>query len=109
MSVEIDTTEESGATIVSLTGELDLPGADRVSRELARLEKENPPVLILDLGDLGFLDSSGLHLIVSANARAKQDGRRLAVVRGPEAVDRMFRVTMVEDSLEMLEEPSELR
>lgn len=109
MSVEIDITEEGGATIVALVGELDLPGADKVGRKLGRLENGKPAALILDLRGLSFMDSSGLHMVLTADARAKEEGRKFAVVRGPEAVDRVFRLTKAEGTLQMLEEPSELR
>ena len=43
--------------------------------------------------ELAFMDSSGVHAIVNASARARQRGRRLVVLRGPPDVDRVFSLT----------------
>jgi anti-sigma B factor antagonist len=88
-----------------LAGELDISSAARVEREISLLEDQAPRVLILDLRGLGFMDSTGLRIVVSANARAEQAGRRLVVVRGPEAVQRIFRITRLEERLEMVADP----
>ena len=60
---------------------------------------------MLDLRDLTFMDSTGLRVMVSADARARDDSRRLAVVQGPESVHRVFRITGLDDHLEMVESP----
>ena len=62
--------------------------------------------MVLDLRGLAFIDSTGLRLIVSADARAREQGRRLAVVRGPEAVQRIFRVTRLDERLDMVDDPA---
>ena len=48
---------------------------------------------MLDLRELAFMDSSGVHTIVNASARARQLGRRLVLLRGPPDVDRVFKLT----------------
>jgi anti-anti-sigma factor len=49
------------------------------------------------------MDSTGLRIVVSADARARENGRRLVVVRGPEAVQRIFRMTRLDERLEMVD------
>lgn len=104
--LDVDTHEEDGAIRLVLSGELDISSASRVEEELDRVEAERPPVLALDLRGLAFMDSTGLRLIVSADARAREQGRRLAVVRGPEAVQRIFRVTRLDERLDMVDDPA---
>jgi anti-anti-sigma factor len=88
-----------------LAGEFDLSNATQVEDALKELENERPPLLVLDLRDLTFMDSTGLRVMVSADARARDDSRRLAVVQGPESVHRVFRITGLDDPLEMVETP----
>ena len=104
--LELETHDEDGAVRLALTGELDISSAPRVEEELERLESAGPALLVLDLRGLAFMDSTGLRLIVSADARAREQGRRLAVVRGPEAVQRIFRVTRLEERLDMVDDPA---
>lgn len=90
---------------LALAGEFDLSNASHVEDALKEIERERPPVLVLDLRELTFMDSTGLRVMVSADARARDDSRRLAVVQGPEPVHRVFRITGLDDHLEMVETP----
>ena len=90
---------------LALAGEFDLSNAAQVEDALKEIEHEHPPLLVLDLRELTFMDSTGLRVMVSADARAREDSRRLAVVQGPESVHRVFRITGLDDHLEMVETP----
>jgi anti-sigma B factor antagonist len=103
------TTQDSGARVtISLKGELDLSSVGKVQEELRRVEAEEPALLVLDLANLTFLDSTGLRAVVTADERARERGRRLVVVRGPDAVQRVFTITRLEERLEMVDDASSL-
>jgi anti-anti-sigma factor len=91
---------------VMLRGELDLSTVGKVQDELSRIEASSPPVLVLDLSKLTFLDSTGLRCLVTADERARGDGRRVVLVRGPEPVQRVFSITRLEERLEMVQDAS---
>jgi anti-anti-sigma factor len=93
---------------LALEGELDISSASRVEREIALLEDTSPRVLVLDLRRLDFMDSTGLRIVVGAIARAEAAGRRFVVVRGPEPVHRIFRITRLEERLDMVDDAGEL-
>ncbi|HEY4281196.1 MAG TPA: STAS domain-containing protein [Conexibacter sp.] len=104
------TTETDGPTVrLALEGELDIASAGQVERELERIERDPPETLVLDLRGLAFMDSTGLRIVVSADARAREQSRRLAVVRGPEAVQRIFRMTRLDERLDMVDDPTALQ
>ena len=90
---------------LALAGEFDLSNAAQVEDALKEIEQERPSLLVLDLRELTFMDSTGLRVMVSADARARDDARRLAVVQGPESVHRVFRITGLDDHLEMVPSP----
>jgi anti-sigma B factor antagonist len=104
--LEIESEERDGLVHVGLRGELDLSTVDKVDDELRRVEASKPPIVVLDLSRLTFLDSTGLRCVITAAERAKQDERRLVIVRGPHAVDRVFSITRLEDRLEMVDDAS---
>jgi anti-sigma B factor antagonist len=79
-----------------------------VEQELRRVEGQRP-LLVVDLHKLRFIDSTGLKLLLSANARAQRDGRRLRVVEGQNAVRRIFHFTGVEKLLDVVPEPAPAR
>jgi anti-anti-sigma factor len=99
------TSEQLGDTVhVRLSGELDISSATKVEDELARVEPSRPDLIVLDLRALAFMDSTGLRLLIAADTRARQQGRRLTIVKGPDAVQRVFRITRLEERLEIVDE-----
>lgn len=106
--LEVSSHQHDGLSHVVVAGELDLSTAERVETELARVEGEGPATIVLDLKQVTFLDSSGLRTIVAADHRAKSANRRFAVVRGPQAIQRIFEITHLDDQLELVDELAEL-
>ena len=84
---------------ICVEGELDLGNAERLERELARVEATDVLSIILDLSGLTFIDSTGVRLLLSAHARSRADSDRLALLRGPAAVQRVFELTGILDRL----------
>ena len=84
--LEVDTEKRDGLVHVMLRGELDLSSVNKVQDELRRVEADAPSVVLLDLSKLTFLDSTGLRCLVTADQRARDAGRRLVLVRGPDPV-----------------------
>jgi anti-sigma B factor antagonist len=96
------TADRDGTSVLSLTGELVFETARKVEKELRVIEERRPATLALDLSGLSMIDSTGLALVVSADSRARGEGRRLVVVEGPDPVQRVFRMTRLDDRLEMV-------
>ena len=88
---------------LALIGELDLSTVDQVEEELRKVEDGGAETVVLDLTSLSFLDSTGLRTIVTADQRARKSGRRLAIVRGPDTVHRVFTITRLDERLDMVE------
>jgi len=105
--LEFETREEPDRAHVALSGGLDLSTAEKVERELQRIEETGTKLVVLDLSALTFLDSTGLRLIVGADQRARQSDRRLTVVRGPATVQRVFTITKLDERLEMVDSASQ--
>jgi anti-anti-sigma factor len=106
--LDLNTEAQGDGVRIVLSGELDISTAPRVEEELTRVEEGRPAVILLDLRELEFMDSTGLRVIVSADGRAREAGRSLRLVRGPEAVQRIFRVTRLDERLEIGDDPDAL-
>lgn len=106
--LEVTTEERDGLVHVGLVGELDLSSVAKVQEELRRVEQSDSVTLVLDLSKLTFLDSTGLRCIITADERAREAGRRMVVVRGPDAVQRVFSITRLEERLEMIDDAATL-
>ena len=93
---------------IALRGELDLEHAYSFDEELKRVEALDVRCICLDLRELTFLDSCGLARLVAARRRAMKAGRRLVLVRGPAAVQRVFQLTAVDEAFEIVNAPEAL-
>ena len=102
--LEVSTEDRNGLVHVALVGELDLSSVAKVQEELRRVEAAAPATLVVDLSKLTFLDSTGLRCIVTADERARAEGRRIVIVRGPDPVQRVFSITRLDDRLDMVDD-----
>jgi anti-anti-sigma factor len=102
--LEVRTEDRNGLVHVALVGELDLSTVAKVQEELRRVEAGAPATLVMDLSKLTFLDSTGLRCIITADERARGEGRRVVIVRGPDPVQRVFAITRLEERLEMVDD-----
>jgi anti-anti-sigma factor len=80
--------------VLSLDGELELATAPRIERELRRIEETDAGVILVDLEDVTFIDSTGIRLLITAAARCRRDGR-LVIDRPSAAVLRVLRLAGV--------------
>ena len=101
----LTTSHEPEAVRGAPNGEHDKSSALQLEQELRRIEADDlPRTLVLDLRRLKFLDSTGLRLIWSAHSRARRAGRLLKVVPGTDAVRRIFRLTGMNERLDIVDE-----
>ncbi|GAA3597841.1 STAS domain-containing protein [Nonomuraea rosea] len=88
----------SVGVLIAVTGELDATNTGQFESYLDSARLPGEPVL-LDLGGLTFMDSSGLHVLLRLNAAAGEEGGavHLAAIRDVPA--RMLEITGVWDAL----------
>lgn len=67
MSLEVRTLQsETGVTVLSPTGRLDVAGAPALRDAIAEIPKEGPPRVVIDLEGVSFVDSTGLGSVIAA-------------------------------------------
>jgi anti-sigma B factor antagonist len=92
-----------GSTQLTMVGELDLATLHILEQELDQIAASEKR-LVLDLRRLEFVDSSGLHALLRADRRFNDAGGQLTIVRGPRAVERLFRLTGLDTRLRIVDE-----
>jgi anti-sigma B factor antagonist len=85
--------------IVALEGELDLDGAPILLTEVRQQLMSGAEVIEIDAAALSFIDSAGLHAILSARAAAQAAGRRFRVGAASTHVVRIVELTGLSDTL----------
>ncbi|NLD82851.1 MAG: anti-sigma factor antagonist [Clostridiales bacterium] len=86
-----------------VAGELDQCSAQGIRRELDRLI-EDPSVrkLILDLGDMSFMDSSGIGVILGRYRALRLRGGTVAVKNMNPQVEKIFRLSGMNQLIQVL-------
>ena len=103
-------TNESGSRVeIAVHGELDLATAPQLDAEFERVGGlDGVELVIADLRNLAFLDSTGLEAIIKFEARLSETGGEFVVVRGPRVVERLFEVMQLDQQLRIIDDPAEL-
>jgi anti-sigma B factor antagonist len=96
--------------LVALRGELDLVTVPKVAEVIHGLEPRADGVrhIVLDLRGLTFMDLDGLRELIKQNDYAHTNRHNLAVVRGTTAVNRLLKLTEVEELLVLVDDPDDL-
>jgi anti-anti-sigma factor len=84
---------------LALEGELDLASAGQVEDHLASLDQQSLKRIVIDLDGLAFIDSTGLRILIQADARTRERGCELSLRPGDESIQRVFELTGALDVL----------
>jgi len=94
--------------VLCLTGELDLASAPILESEIERSDLAAAAIVVLDLRELKFIDSTGLRVLLAAHERSAERGQEFAVTPGSEQVQRLLSITRVSEHLRIMTSPDEL-
>src|SRR5829696_6355716 len=96
-----ETLEDGEELHVALSGELDISNVEKFEQELMELEQPRPPLIVLDLRAVRFIDSTGLSLLLNADARARRQSRHVTIISGSGAAKRIMRTFTLDQILDV--------
>ena len=104
--VKINVIAQESATIVEVAGEVDLYSSPEVRTTLIQLTEDKTPVIIIDLREVSYMDSSGVATLVEGlQAMGTYNGKFILVNLRDEVklvfeLSRLDKVFEIYDSLE---------
>lgn len=98
--LSVRTESRNGIAHLSLDGEIDMSTIPVLERHLAPFESDGVGTIMLDLRDLAFTDTTGVHAFLAAKDRVTVSGRRLILVGATPVVRRVFDLTGTQDLLD---------
>ena len=96
----VDVSDRGDATVAAISGDLELFTVDPVARTLDDVAIARGGLLVLDLHEVTFLDSSGLSFLVSLNHRVTNAGAQMRLVASPSTL-RLLRLTSMDQILQV--------
>jgi anti-anti-sigma factor len=78
--VQVETSEADGVVVASLTGELDVAGAEATSRQINEAIPNSAHGVVVDCSRLDFIDSSGVAMMFTLARRLASRRQKLRVV-----------------------------
>jgi anti-anti-sigma factor len=88
----------NSGVLISVSGEMDITNAARLDSLAGKLRRSGEP-LVLDLGKLTFMDSSGLNVLLHLHKASREEGGGLHVVGLQQRPARLLKITGMEQAL----------
>jgi anti-sigma B factor antagonist len=95
----VERTSRDGIDVLSVEGEVDIATAPRLLSALNDAVAEAVRSVIIDLSSVGFMDSTGLALLINAHRRLALRHKGFAVVCPAGPLHRVFELTGMVDTL----------
>jgi anti-sigma B factor antagonist len=87
---EVTTAIGNDAVSLAVGGDVDLAAVPGLAARLDQAISTNGHKVVVDLGDVTFMDCAGLTLLIAARRRLAIDERRLVLARPSPCVRRLF-------------------
>jgi Anti-anti-sigma regulatory factor (antagonist of anti-sigma factor) len=88
---------------VRLTGDLNARADETLAEAYAQVVALGPHRVTLDFGRVGYINSTGIALVVRFLADARRDGRAVRAIGLTEHYQEIFRITRLSDFMEIVE------
>ena len=82
--------------VLPLEGEIDLHVSPEVADALRRMIAKKPKLLVVDLGKVTYLDSSGLAVLIEGMQDVQEYGGQFAVAGVQESVHHIFEIARLD-------------
>jgi anti-sigma B factor antagonist len=85
--------EQSGMPVLRAQGEIDVASAPEFHASLSDLIREDTEILIVDLSEVSFMDSTGLGVLVGVEKQMSEAGHEMRLVVTQPQITRLLELT----------------
>jgi anti-anti-sigma factor len=108
MNIKFKRGDVHGVPVLSVEGDLDIDTSGRLLMATDDIAAEGKNVLILDLGRLNLLDSTGVTELVLVKKRFKRRGGNVYITNASEVAQRVLGLLHLEETLDVLASPEDV-
>jgi len=93
VDLDLQTSRQGEAGVLSLRGEIDVYTAPLLRQALLDLIGQGARDVVVDMGEVDFLDSTGLGVLVEGLKRVKTKGGEFSIVATQDKILKIFDIT----------------
>jgi anti-sigma B factor antagonist len=94
--LQISINNQLGISVIKISGEVDIFTAPDFKSAINDAISSGAKDLVIDMTDVGYMDSSGFGALLSATKRLRPNGGRINLARCGEAIERMLKITRLD-------------
>lgn len=94
--LEISTRDKGNATIVSINGDVDLYSSPQVRRVIIGLTEKKKPLIVVDLNQVEYMDSSGIATLVEGLQQVSKYSGEIRLFGLASAVREVFELSRLD-------------
>lgn len=93
MDLRLDVSQRDGWTVLAVSGEIDVASAPRLREQLITLVNDQHHRIVVDLGGVDFIDSTGLGVLIGARKRVRAHDGDVVLVCTEPRITKVFEIT----------------
>ncbi len=98
---------EGTAIVLELGGEIDMKSSAKVKNKFKEIYRDKPPVLVVDMTEVKFMDSSGLATLVGVLKWCRLNGSELRLAGLTQGVRNIFDICRLESIFQIYDSRAE--
>jgi anti-sigma B factor antagonist len=103
-NLSVRTVRDAGTVTLSVAGELDGDTAESFASAVGEAERSDAVVIVIDLTEVRFMDSSGLVALLMASRRSdREGGKGLQIRAGEGEVRQLLELTSLDQKLNLVD------
>ena len=99
---EVAAEEQPGFCVLEVRGEIDVASAPDFQGSLSELIGRGAEVVVVDLSEVSFVDSTGLGVLVGAETQVRQAGKSLRLVVTQPQIMKLLELTGLDEVFTIL-------
>lgn len=108
MGIEVRAQEKNpNIKVVSLSGRLDITAAETAAATFTEALDQSGVGIIVDLGQLDFISSAGLRILLAIRKKSDAVHKKIALVRAHPTVYKIFKVSALDKVFQFFEDEAE--
>jgi anti-anti-sigma factor len=92
---------QAGGFVLDLSGDIDAGAEESLNASYDEAAQDNGETILLNFGDVDYINSTGIALIVGILARARKDGRPITACGLTDHYREIFEITRLSDFMQI--------